>query len=196
MPIDPPCPIGADVLAVIGNDLEPAIQPAEIGSGRPGYQLEHLANARTRISNEVRKRSATRRRHEVEINWEAVLDERLGALATTDEAEARAREEKAAALAELASARFAVLVGPAGTGKTTLLAAMCSQPAIRQAGVTLLAPTGKARVQLERGLAGSGLRARTIAQFLVPSGRYDPKTARYCPLDGATSGHWRNRDHR
>ena len=180
MPVDPPCPIGGDVLAVIGKDLEPAIQPAEIGSGRPGYQLEHLSDARTRISNEVRKRSTTRRRHTVEANWETVLDELLGALATTDEAEALAREEKAAALAELASARFAVLVGPAGTGKTTLLAALCSQPAIRQAGVTLLAPTGKARVQLERGLAGSGLRARTIAQFLVTSGRYDPKTARYC----------------
>ena len=56
-----------------------------------------------------------------------------------------------------------------------------AHPTIRGAGITLLAPTGKARVQLERGLDGiEGVRARTVAQFLVPSGRYDPKTARYC----------------
>ena len=179
MPIDPPCPINADVLAGIRGDLEPAIQLADMSDGRPGCQLEHLSDARTRISNEVRKRSAAKKRHTVAANWSTVIDELLGDLAITDEAEALAREEKAAALAELAAARFAVLVGPAGTGKTTLLAALCSQPAIRQAGVTLLAPTGKARVQLERGLASSGLRARTIAQFLVPTGRYNPQTARY-----------------
>ena len=181
MPVEPPCPIDGDLLAVIGDDLEPAIQPAQMFDGRPGYQLERLSDARTRISNEVRKRAATKKRHTVEADWGTVLDELLDAPASADEAESQARKEKAAALDELSAARFAVLVGPAGTGKTTLLAALCTHPAIQGAGVTLLAPTGKARVQLERGLGGvAGVRARTVAQFLVRSGRYDPKTARYC----------------
>ena len=97
-----------------------------------------------------------------------------------DDVEARAREEKIAALEELAAARFTVLVGPAGTGKTTLLAALCTHLAERGAGVSLLAPTGKARVQLERGLRDiPGVQAHTIAQFLVGQGRFDPQTGRY-----------------
>ena len=179
MPVEPPCPIDGDLLAVIGEDLKPAIASACMFDGRPGYQLNRLAAARTRISQEVRKRYATKKRHTVKADWEAILDDLLGALTSADGAETLAREEKAAALAELAAARFAVLVGPAGTGKTTLLAALCEHPAIQGAGVTLLAPTGKARVQLERGLGGAGVHARTIAQFLVSSGRYDPETARY-----------------
>ena len=180
MPVEPPCPIDGDLLAVIEDDLKPAIAPARMFDGRPGYQLDRLTAARTRISQEVQRRYATKKRHTVRADWGTVLDDLLGAPIPADEAEALAREEKAAALAELAAARFAVLVGPAGTGKTTLLAALCTHPAIKGAGVTLLAPTGKARVQLERGLGGAGVSARTVAQFLVSSGRYDPKTARYC----------------
>ena len=181
IPVDPPCLVDGDLLDVIGDELEPAIQPAHLFDGRPGVQLERLSDARTRISNEVKKRASTKKRHEVEADWESVFDGMLDSSATTDEAEARAREEKAAALAELAAARFAVLVGPAGTGKTTLLTALCTHPAIQKAGVTLLAPTGKARVQLERRLSRvTDLRARTIAQFLVPSRRYDTTTSRYC----------------
>ena len=53
-----------------------------------------------------------------------------------------ARKEKAAALAELAASRFSVLIGPAGTGKTTLVAALCRAPEIKEGGILLLAPTG------------------------------------------------------
>ena len=181
MPVDPPCPIDGDLLSVIEGDLKPAIQPARLFDGRPGCQLERLSDARDRISSEVNRRSATKKRHAVEADWSSILDGLLPPQTSGDEAESRAREEKAAALTELAAARFSVLVGPAGTGKTTLLAALCALPAIRKSGVTLLAPTGKARVQLERGLSRvTGVRTRTIAQFLVPSGRYEPRTSRYC----------------
>ena len=180
MPIDPPCPIDGDLLSVISDDLEPAIRPADMFDGSPGYQLDRLVAARVQISTEVKKRRRTKKRHTVNADWGAVLDDLLGDPDPADESEARAREEKAAALAELAAARFAVLVGPAGTGKTTLLAALCRHPAIQDERVTLLAPTGKARVQLERGLGDAGVRAQTVAQFLVRSGRYDPRTARYC----------------
>lgn len=180
MPVAPPCLIDGDLLAVIKDRLKPAIEPARMFDGSPCYQLDRLAAARARISQEVQRRCATKKRHAVEADWEAVLDNLLDdQQVPTDEAENLARKEKAAALAELAAARFAVLVGPAGTGKTTLLAALCENPAIQKAGVTLLAPTGKARVQLERGLGVTSVHARTIAQFLVSTGRYDPETARY-----------------
>ena len=46
----------------------------------------------------------------------------------------------------------------------------------------LLAPTGKARVQMERGI---GLTAQTIAQFLLPLDRYEPNAAVYRTSDSA-----------
>lgn len=66
------------------------------------------------------------------------------------EIERLAREEKAAALEQLASGRFSVLVGPARLGKTTLLKVICDLPEIAAGRVLLLAPTGKARVRLEK----------------------------------------------
>ena len=51
-------------------------------------------------------------------------------------------------LAHIASSRIAVLVGPAGTGKTTVLQLMLQQKEIVGTRVQLLAPTGKARVRL------------------------------------------------
>lgn len=192
LPVEPTCPIDGDLLNSIEGNLHPTIQPVSVSGKRPdnqveqrqGYQLDRFSNARTRISDEVRKRVGARNRHAIEADWETILSEQFESLAAEDEAEALAREEKAAALEELASARFSVLVGPAGTGKTTLLAALCAQPDVRGLGVTLLAPTGKSRVQLERKLGGlPGVRVHTIAQFLLSTGRYDPETSRYCRSD-------------
>ncbi len=85
-------------------------------------------------------------------------------------------DEKAAALEELFAARFSLLLGPAGTGKTRLLQMLCDLPEVRGDGVLLLAPTGKARVQMQRNI--EGLKALTIAQFLLPD-RFDPETQQY-----------------
>lgn len=180
-PLDPPCPIDADLLHVLQSDLQPAVLPVALGGGQPAMQLERLARVGQGIRTEVTKRAGAAKRHAVAADWDAVLSNLLGPVKENDLDEARAREEKSAALAELAAARVSVLIGPAGTGKTTLLAALCAQPAVSAAGVLLLAPTGKARVQLEKGFArlGDAPRARTIAEFLVRSGRYNPDTGRY-----------------
>ena len=45
-------------------------------------------------------------------------------------------------IAPLAS-RIAVLIGPAGTGKATLLKVLSSIPGVQNGGVLMLAPTGK-----------------------------------------------------
>ena len=179
LPVEPPCPIDGDLLATIEVELAPTVCSAEFSGGSPGFQLEHLAKARDQISTQVRKRSRGKR-HAVDADWDAILQDRLPPRSEADETETRARQEKVAALSELAEARVSVLVGPAGTGKTTLLAALYAHLAKTGSGVTLLAPTGKARVQLERGLRNiGGVRATTIAGFLLGSRRYDPNTGRY-----------------
>jgi len=101
------------------------------------------------------------------------VDTAPGAL---DESEDRARTEKAAGLSFLHGSPLAVLIGPAGTGKTTLLKALVETPGVADGGVLLLAPTGKARVQLETKV---GLPAKTLASHLARSDRYDGDTGRY-----------------
>lgn len=187
-PLEPPCPVDGDLLNTLDDaELGPSLRRASLGDDRPGLQLDRLALVGEGIRVEVTRRAAAKKRHVVEADWASELDRLLGEVEHGDEDEARAREEKIAALAELAASRVAVLIGPAGTGKTTLLAALCAQPTVRDGGVLLLAPTGKARVQLEKGFARAGHvpRARTIAEFLVRSGRYDPETGVYRRSDDA-----------
>lgn len=109
-----------------------------------------------------------------------VLDRALGrnrqVSGPVDELEERARTEKAAGLSALHDAPLSVLIGPAGTGKTTLLRALVDHLKVLAGNVLLLAPTGKAKVQLETKV---GLPAKTLASHLSASGRYEGDTGRY-----------------
>jgi hypothetical protein len=183
--------VTSDLLAVAEEEQFPGeIRTVELADGRRAYQLERLSEVGELIRNTVKKRSEAKR-HELQVDWSAELDKRLGA--ATSEAddrvkEERARREKATALAELAAARFSVLIGPAGTGKTTLLSVLCGRPEISKDGILLLAPTGKARVRMEdvaRQAGTQNFQALTLAQFLSRSGRYDGSTQRYL-LTGET----------
>ena len=78
-----------------------------------------------------------------------------------------------------------MLIGAAGTGKTTLLSLIANHPDVAGRGVLLLAPTGKARVQMQTRI---GRRAQTIAQFLLPLGRYDTRTGGYLLTGGDREG--------
>ena len=86
---------------------------------------------------------------------------------------------------ELAATRLSVLIGPAGTGKTTLLSVLCAHPEVKASGILLLAPTGKARVHMEQSATDLKLKGYTIAQFLSPH-RYDSATGRYHLSDKPT----------
>ena len=86
----------------------------------------------------------------------------------------RALEEQAYALKIVTSRKLTVLVGRAGTGKTTVLGALSRSSRIGGA-VLFLAPTGKARVRLSRNVA-EGNAVQTVAQYLLSQGAYDTET--------------------
>lgn len=173
----PTCPVDADMMALSEKIFEPEIDKVGMADGSAAYQLKRLSDVGSLIRQSVKKRLKGKR-HQADVNWRARLDELFRETDSDDmEQEEAARREKAAALEELFSARVSVLIGAAGTGKTTLLKILCNEKSMKAGGVLALAPTGKARVRLEQqtGLIG----AKTIAQFLVPLDRYEPKTGIY-----------------
>lgn len=179
LPIQPPCEVDADLMSVAKDDFGDAIGEVAMANGAPALQLGRLGEMRAVIRSAVEKRIGGKRLV-VEADWRKLLDEHLARQGSGkgDELEESARAEKTAALKELAESRLSVLVGPAGTGKTTLLSVLCSHPEIEAGGVLLLAPTGKARVRMEQSTKGLALKGYTIAQFLSPH-RYDGATGRY-----------------
>ena len=182
MALDTDCPTGPEVFAAAASGLEGTIVLAEMASGEPAFQLQRLSEAERLIRDTVRKRTGGRsRRHQGDYDYASIVDEELKPIPPDSpdaDVEAMAREEKSAALKEVFESRLSVLIGPAGTGKTTLLKMLCELPAVEAGGVLLLAPTGKARVQLETKTEKEG--AMTIAQFLMRHGqRYDAEAQRY-----------------
>jgi ATP-dependent exoDNAse (exonuclease V) alpha subunit len=113
----------------------------------------------------------------VSVDWRTMVDKKFGPLAKDDADEDRARGEKAAALESLAANRASVLIGPAGTGKTTVIQLLLSRSDIVGARVLLLAPTGKARVRFAQQIGQQG-NVQTVAQFLLGT-RFDADTGRY-----------------
>ena len=177
--LQPACDVDADLVYVAKDVFDEAIAEGAMADGAPALQLGRLREMGAVIRSAVEKRMKGTRLV-VEADWRKLLDEHLSAQESgpTDELEESAREEKTAALKELAESRLSILVGPAGTGKTTLLSVLCSHPKIEAGGVLLLAPTGKARVRMEQSTKALRLKGQTIAQFLSPN-RYDSKTGRY-----------------
>ncbi len=177
--IYPPCEVDTDLLSVAKDIFEDAIVEAPLSNNAPGLQLQRLVETGDSIRDRIAKRVAGKRL-EVNADWRNMLDAHLATKGAgeIDEMEGAARQEKTAALKELAESRLSVLIGPAGTGKTTLLSVLCSHPQVAEGGILLLAPTGKARVRMEQSTSDLKLKGYTIAQFLSPE-RYDAGTGRY-----------------
>jgi hypothetical protein len=179
-PLQPACPVSLDIMGVCAEALPPEVETSAMADGSPAYQLARLADARRQIARQViRRRGAAALK--VAADWRHVIDQALGGTSADKDAEEElARQEKAAALEMLATSRVSVLIGAAGTGKTTLLRALASLPEIAGGGLLLLAPTGKARVRMQDVIGSHvGAQAQTLAQLLVKTGRYDPDTSRY-----------------
>ena len=182
MPLGTDCPAGPETFSGIDEMLDGVIDAVEMADGSQGYQLRRLVDTAALIRTTVQKRVGPRsRRHEGEHDFRMIVNEHFSDVPEDPddaETEETARTEKAAALAEIFASRLSVLAGAAGTGKTTLLKLLCDLPEVESGGVLLLAPTGKARVQLEQRIGRSG--GFTVAQFLMRhGGRYHLETGRY-----------------
>jgi ATP-dependent exoDNAse (exonuclease V) alpha subunit len=180
--IEPPCPLSEDSIESAASTFGFEVSRTALRNERPALQLTRYAASKKLLSTQIHNR-VTGKRFTFVDDWRARLDKLLPPLDESDPDEERARSEKALALAEVAASRFSVLVGPAGAGKTTVLKALCRHEQISAQGVLLLAPTGKARVQLS---TKCGHEAQTLAQFLQSCGeRYDARTGVYQTIPGA-----------
>lgn len=181
--LQPPCPLGENVLDASEESFGEVVARVTTRDDEPAYQVDSLVECREIIRREVLGRRKGKP-HEASHDWRALVDKGLSDPLPSEQKERaleeRARTEKAGALKQLFQSRLSVLIGSAGTGKTTLLRILCSIKEVRSKGVLLLAPTGKARVRLEQltGMRGSG---ETLAQFLIRHQRYDGETGRYFP---------------
>lgn len=178
--IRPTCPITSDYFELAEECFSPSISFEEMKNGDVAYQLSRFAQTRSIINQKITDR-INGKRLVLDANWDSLLNTALEKFTegNPDEQELKARKEKAASLKEIAESRFSVLIGPAGTGKTTLLTILASQKEVESNGVLLLAPTGKARVRMEDVAKNIQVTAKTLAQFLSAYGRYNGEIQRY-----------------
>jgi len=179
MPIEPACHVTSDIMNSIDPFLQEELHTVVCADSSRAYQLLRLFEIDEVIRSSISKRLKGKR-HEINENWRMIIDNAFDGQTPT-EFEEQARTEKAAILKELAQSRLSVLIGGAGTGKTTLLALLCKSPQICDGGVLLLAPTGKARVRMSQAMKQQGVdsSAKTVAQFLSESKRFNGYTMEY-----------------
>lgn len=179
-PMKPECPLDADTLSVVEGTLVPQIATVDMDAQNHALQLDRYVETSKLIGETITKRK-NGNANAGEFDWAALVnraidgDNKKTKLTADDK---KARQEKSVALKEIYRSRVSMLMGSAGTGKSTLLKALCGIDAVLNGGILLLAPTGKARVRLEQasGMAGKG---KTLAQFLNGLQRYDGNTGRY-----------------
>lgn len=177
LPLLPECQVFQDYFEIAEETFEGVIIKTIVNDDQIGYQLNELYKMGNLISTIVRKRKSAKNIF-IEKNWRQVIDHQFKD-DQLDELEELARTEKSVALETLAKSKLSVLVGPAGTGKTTILSALCSQEEIKKDGILFLAPTGKARVRMQETTSTLNISAYTVAQFLGKYNRYDAKKKIY-----------------
>jgi ATP-dependent exoDNAse (exonuclease V) alpha subunit len=189
--LSPTCAINSDYYELAEECFTGSIVLEEMKDGERAYQLQRFSETRNIISKKISDR-INGKRLPFTANWQNLLDEALKQFTKgePDVQELNARKEKAAALKEIAEARFSVLIGPAGTGKTTLLTILAGQKEVENNGVLLLAPTGKARVRMEEVARNLQVTAKTLAQFLSGFDRYNGDIQQYVFSDRYCEGQY------
>lgn len=184
MILAPACKVTIDILNAIDSFIHKEILRREMKDGTEYYKLVRINEFDEIIEKRISKRLKAKKL-DIKANWRKLLDAKFDkgkrVKLAPDSDEERARQEKAAILEELSKSRIGVLVGDAGTGKTTVLSVLCNHPDIKAGGVLLLAPTGKATVRLldSMGDDAQDLTALNVAQFLVRSKRFNWHDMRY-----------------
>ena len=177
--LDQPCDVPSAWITGHEGDLSEEIARVEVlldpqaGTTISGLQLVEIKGREDKLRKILSKRAA-RTLPSLNENWADLVTAALGGSdphsLAADERSRNATLEQAAALEAVTTKRLSVLVGRAGTGKTTVLGALLKSSALATGGVLFLAPTGKARVRLGQK---TGANAMTVAQFLYQLRRYD-----------------------
>ena len=179
LPILPTCRVTGDIINSFSEYLDEALHTVKYDNGKTAYQLHRLHEIDEVIRKSVQKR-INGARFDIDEDWIQIINNEFdNNIASLDDR--NARKEKAVILKELANSRISVLIGGAGTGKTTLLSLLCKSKQINAKGILLLAPTGKARVRLSQEMEKHRIpnTAKTVAQFLAENGRFNCTTMRY-----------------
>jgi len=184
--LDRPLPIDEDILA---SQVETEFFNAEVSSIPPSQttdihflKLTRLVELKRIITERINLKQITGNTYKIDKDWLKLVNDTPkfappNPTSVGYEDEMKARLEKAEALKVLTNSSFSVLIGPAGSGKTSLLEIFWQQKEIQSGGLLKLAPTGKARVKL-------GHDAKTVAEFLYPD-RYDGVTGNYYTNESA-----------
>lgn len=175
-----PCVLDLDWLRANADSLSDMVSFLELPQsraerdGQPVLQLTDLKDREERLGRILLARTM-RDMASVGADWEQLLRQVISERgATFDETNPRHREalaEQSVALEKITTRKLGVLVGRAGTGKTSVMGALLKHAPLLKGGILLLAPTGKARVRLGQATSAE---AKTVAQFLNDLGRYDP----------------------
>lgn len=134
-------------------------------------QLKEFFTIEKFLRNKFKARAAKSVRTPINEDWEGIVKSSIKGFDESNPRSVAAVKDQIKALRMFCEKKLSVLSGPAGTGKTTVVQAFLSSQQIRNEGVLLLAPTGKARVRL--GQMAPGITAYTIAQFLTKRKFFD-----------------------
>ena len=157
LPLSMPCEITEDWLKAHKENLAGTVEIVD-ATRRPGdahqistVQISEVNRHEERLRKILRSRCA-KPVNPIDEPWEDLLIEAIQAAGGSVDREnprhAAALKEQAAALTQLVRRKLTVLVGKAGTGKTSVMGALFRSALLERQGITLLAPTGKARVRL------------------------------------------------
>jgi hypothetical protein len=169
-------PINSDILKSMCEEEDFQKQVAFMANDRNSFlKLQNLIDIKKIISQRVSKLNLNKK-YAINHEWDKLVDDyfkKHGILSITKN-DKNARKQKANALNILCNNKVSVLIGPAGSGKTTVLDIFQEIDEIKKGGLIKLAPTGKARVNL-------GHEAQTIASYLSGLERYDGSHQIYYP---------------
>jgi ATP-dependent exoDNAse (exonuclease V) alpha subunit len=178
-----PCNLGADWPAANQSTLSRVVEIVDVTAGDPlretaSLQLAELKGREDRLRRLLYGR-AGKTALPLRADWRELLvtaiTEAGRKFDPKNERHNSAIDEQSRSLERITSRRLSVLVGRAGTGKTSVMGALTLCDALAKDGILLLAPTGKARVRLGNATNSEAI---TVAQFLHRLGRYDGERQR------------------